>query len=443
MSQQSSKFIKSPLTLPDGTVSAPAFSFASETNTGWFRKGSLNPQLAVGGVLGLDLFKNGSVINFGLGTTADTGTNNPFLMTGVFSGTQYYQFWNSSTGATSASVLQVLNGSPSLAVSLSLENHAYTQAGYLAGVCVVSAGSGCAPQFNIMNEWASGGNITFNIGGRTAAKERMVLTETALTLSKGSGSLVLSGATSGALTINVPATVTSYAVVMPAAQGAANTNLNNDGAGNLSWKALTAPTIQTFLSGSGTYTKPAGVLYLRVRLVGSGGGGQGSGSATQGSGGAGNSTTFGTSFLTATGGGNGAGAGGGAGSAGGTATGGNVINFTGGSGEGPAGGGTNLPGGNGGVSAFGGNGPGGAAGNVGLAAIANSGSGGGGGGGTAGITTGGGGAAGGYIESLISSPSATYAYAVGAAGTAGAAGVAGFAGGAGGSGMIIVEEYYQ
>lgn len=182
MSQQSSKFISSPLKLPDGSVSAPSLAFSSETNTGWFRKGALNPQLAVGGVLGLDVLKNGSVINFGLGTTADTGTNNPFLMTGVFSGTQYYQFWNSSTGSTSASVLQVLNGSPNLTVSLSLENHAYTQSGYLAGACAISAGSGCAPQFNIMNEWASGGNITFNVGGRTAAQERMVLSDTALSI---------------------------------------------------------------------------------------------------------------------------------------------------------------------------------------------------------------------------------------------------------------------
>jgi hypothetical protein len=53
-----------------------------------------------------------------------------------------------------------------------------------------------------------------------------------------------------------------------------------------------------------------------------------------------------------------------------------------------------------------------------------------------------GGAAGGYVDALISSPSATYAYAVGAAGTAGAAGTSGKAGGDGAAGIIIVTAYF-
>jgi hypothetical protein len=43
---------------------------------------------------------------------------------------------------------------------------------------------------------------------------------------------------------------------------------------------------------------------------------------------------------------------------------------------------------------------------------------------------------------LITSPSATYSYAIGAAGTAGTAGTSGYAGGNGGSGVVIVEEFY-
>jgi hypothetical protein len=75
-------------------------------------------------------------------------------------------------------------------------------------------------------------------------------------------------------------------------------------------------------------------------------------------------------------------------------------------------------------------------------AVTNTGSGGGGGGITTTTYSGGGGGAGAYIDALISSPSATYSYAVGAAGTAGAAGTSGGTGGAGGSGVIIVTEYY-
>lgn len=40
---------------------------------------------------------------------------------------------------------------------------------------------------------------------------------------------------------------------------------------------FTAPTVQKFTSGSGTYTTPAGVKYIRVRLVGGAGGPGGSG----------------------------------------------------------------------------------------------------------------------------------------------------------------------
>lgn len=71
---------------------------------------------------------------------------------------------------------------------------------------------------------------------------------------------------------------------------------------------------------------------------------------------------------------------------------------------------------------------------------------GGGGGGTnggVGSKAGGGGSAGGYVDAIITSPSSTYAYAVGAGGSGGAGLNGAFAGGAGGSGFIEVTEYYQ
>ena len=46
---------------------------------------------------------------------------------------------------------------------------------------------------------------------------------------------VLRGSTSGALTLKTAAATTSYTVTLPAAQGAVNTILQNDGSGNLSW----------------------------------------------------------------------------------------------------------------------------------------------------------------------------------------------------------------
>jgi hypothetical protein len=196
------------------------------------------------------------------------------------------------------------------------------------------------------------------------------------------------------------------------------------------------PTRQILTSGSGTYTTPSGCIYIKVRMIGGGGGGAGSGSGTV-TGGNGGNTTFST--LTAAGG-NGCtgstGAGGGAGTNGDV----NITGSSGGSGANQ----NNTPGGAGGSSVFGCAGAAGAV-NAGAggAASTNSGSGGGGAGQLATSSAGGGGGGGAYVEKLISGPSATYSYAVGAAGTAGSAGTGGAAGGAGGSGIIIVDEFYQ
>lgn len=215
-----------------------------------------------------------------------------------------------------------------------------------------------------------------------------------------------------------------------------------------------APTVQKFTSGSGTYTTPAGVKYIRVRMVGGGGGGGGGGSAGGSAGGAGGNTTFGTSLLTANGGSGGDSWSGNTGGAGGTATisspavgtamqggAGSATPFFMGSGA------PTSSGGSGAASPFGGQGSSivGTSATNNKHARDNTGSGGAGGGSTAGtnIGGGGGGGAGGYIDAIITSPSATYSYSVGAGGTAGNNGTNGGGGGVGGSGVIIVEEYYE
>ena len=209
-------------------------------------------------------------------------------------------------------------------------------------------------------------------------------------------------------------------------------------------------TVQTFTSGSGTYTTPANCKAIKVTMIGGGGGGAGSGSGAGSAAGTGGTSTFGTTLLSCIGGG--AGTWGNNPAAGGTASVGAAsgIAIKGGSGGGVGGivpvGTTGFTGGNGASSPFGGGGCGATLTTAGGAASVNSGAGGGGGG--AGITGasvnygGSGGSAGGFVTGFISSPSATYSYAIGAAGTAGGAGADGNAGGAGGSGLILVEEYY-
>lgn len=206
-----------------------------------------------------------------------------------------------------------------------------------------------------------------------------------------------------------------------------------------------APTIQKFLSGSGTYTKPFGVTHIQVKMVGGGGGGAGSGTSGGGSGGNGGSTTFGT----------------------GTASGGNggpstgfvpaIVGATLGSGwqgtavSGTAGGspdsgsGSNSGGGGGNAPYYAGGAPttGTTNSEAGNAGVPNTG-GGGSGGQTVGASyfSGPGGGSGAFIEAFIPSPASTYSYSVGVGGTAGTAGTGGFIGGTGGSGYIEVTEYY-
>ncbi|MBC7420025.1 MAG: hypothetical protein H7328_04790 [Bdellovibrio sp.] len=215
----------------------------------------------------------------------------------------------------------------------------------------------------------------------------------------------------------------------------------------ISTSSFVAPTIQKFLSGSGTYTTPTSPrspVYIRVRMVGGGGGGAGGGTGSQGAGGNGGSTTFGAALLAANGGG-GSAAGGYGGGTGGSASLGTASGAAFAGGSGGMAGAANasvsvLAGGAGAASPFGG-----AGGSNGGAAATNSGSGGPGAasGGTATNQPGGGGGAGGYVEALISAPSANYSYSIGTAGAGGTAGTSGLSGGNGGSGIIIVEEYYQ
>ncbi len=203
-----------------------------------------------------------------------------------------------------------------------------------------------------------------------------------------------------------------------------------------------ASTKQRFTSGSGTYTTPAGVNRIRVKMVGGGSGGGTSSGASS----AGGTSTFGTSLLTCNGGAACSPPGSYA-AFGGSATisapavgiavvggAGHYTNVTQAS--------SGTAGGQGGDAPyFGGGGPS-AGGVAGVVGSANTGGGGGGGGTSAVVPNGNGGASGGFIDAWIWNPSATYAYAVGAGSNGGAAGTSGFAGGNGAAGVIEVEEFY-
>ena len=237
------KTFSSPIRAPSGSVSAPGFTFSAETNTGIYLDGTQDMALTVNGQQALNLmYIAANQVNWGIGTAAVSGAGNYFVADRVYNGDVYYQWANTSSGASSATIFDVLNGPASN--HMSLENRAYTVSGYLAGGCALAANSNMT-QLNIMAEYASA-YIAFNVGGRTLATERARLTATELNLVKIP--LAIGGSTSGYITHAAAATTTSYTVTWPSAQGGASTVLTNDGSGNLSWGSA---------GGSGTVTSVA------------------------------------------------------------------------------------------------------------------------------------------------------------------------------------------
>jgi hypothetical protein len=402
--------------LPDSTTLIAGWSFVFNNNG---TAGTFTINLHDGTTLLTTLPPGGIIVvdNLTNGTANGTWDTHAFLAHVATSGTSGTSFPGSVTAATQL-ISSVATGTAPLVVSSTTQvaNLNVALAGNVTGTVVVgNGGTG-------ITSGTSGGILGFT--GSTTIASSAALTNNQVIVGGGAGA--------------TPKTL---------AAGTAGQYLQMNATPIPAWYTIPSPTVQKFTTGSGTYTTPAGVVWLQVKIVGGGGGGSGGGSSA-GTGGTGGNSTFGTSLLTANGGPGGVwnsqpGSGGTA-SLSAPAVG--VAIQGGGASPGPAG--FTPANGNGGMGAsspFGGAGGGSYANNVGVAAVANTGSGGGGGGSSVtGNPWGQGGAAGGYIEAIIPATlSASYSYAVGAAGTAGTAGGSGFAGGAGGSGFIIVFEHYS
>ena len=216
-----------------------------------------------------------------------------------------------------------------------------------------------------------------------------------------------------------------------------DSNLNNippAGASNSYWKICSfplnyfppGPTCKVFSSGYGTYIPPVGCVRLFIRMVGGGGGGGGTGVSSQGGNGlSGGNTTLGS--LTCYGGSYGTGGIAGyyaPGGAGGYSSGG-YLNIFGGYGASVGAGYLDVPGGTSKLGSYPAPGSGGAGGGI-----------------DSGLENGGAGGAGGYLEALISNPTAM-SFVVGFGGAGGLTGTPDYYPGiAGQSGIIIIYEFY-
>lgn len=275
-------------------------------------------------------------------------------------------------------------------------------------------------------------------------------------LSVGSGTLFSSYAfVCSTFTANSGATYTHKGFVFTVLTSVTNgTSLQCTGTG----APKTSGTL-LLASGSGsqtiTFSLSKAPLYSRIRIVGAGGGGAGGGTGSGGAGGNASSSSFGgATFITVAGGtgglSNGQAGTGGAPTVGALAVAAGVSNpiqQTGGDGQAnPVSQTTtvNNSGGVGGSSFFGGAGAGTYANNAGGNGKTNSGGGGGGAGGnSSGTQSGSGGGGGAYVDTLIPSPAASYAWVLSDGGTAGTAGTGAQIGGKGGSSGLWYEEFWQ
>jgi hypothetical protein len=123
-------------------------------------------------------------------------------------------------------------------------------AGSLVGGGNTLIGSGNTTTSAANNSMAIGQNVTIS-GDNTIALGAGTVGGTEASsnvFSLFGGTQKYYGATSGVVTIAWPATITTYTLVPPSAQGGVDTYLKNDGSGNLSWAAAsgggTAPIIQ-------------------------------------------------------------------------------------------------------------------------------------------------------------------------------------------------------
>lgn len=441
------------LTLQPANTSFPGVLLAADWNT----FNSKQSALTIGNLS--DAGTDGIVITNGGGSVIGTGTSlAQHVADASHNGYLSSSDWSSFNGKISSVTLTVP------AASL----FGVTGSGTAALGITTTGTSGGIPYFSSTTALSSSALLTANalVLGGGAATAPVALG------SLGSTTTVLHGNAAGAPTFGAVSLTADVSGILPIANGGTNSGatataggvsygtgsalaftaagssgqyLKSNASSAPAFASFTAPTVQKFTSGTGTYTSPAGVLYVRLIMVGGGGGGAGSGTSPAAAVN-GVDTTFG-SIATAGGGVKGiVNSSGGAGGAA-TLTGPTGIDVNGGAGMGYGNSTTavSISTANGGSSALGGAGSGGIDSTAGSAGAAGTGGGGGGGGGkvTTTVNSAGGGS-GAYINTLVTSGfSGGITYAVGAGGAGGGAGTGGFAGGAGGAGQIVIEEYYS
>ena len=239
------------------------------------------------------LATSGLVIRPPVGSTGDSlevldPAGNPRIIYDQNSG-QLKLFHNATTAEApldmrTAATLATVNSGSAARYNFFLGNTASTAAGIGQGIALGGSSTNASTQTEYGVIWVTKDNGTagdvdstmhFAPRNNSLNKFYRALSLTSNGTSVFGGPLKITGSVSGAVTVNPPAVTTPYTLTLPAAQGAANSWLRNDGSGTLSWVA-TNPTYTIITNlGTQTYSPPANCRGMYVYCTGGGGGGGG------------------------------------------------------------------------------------------------------------------------------------------------------------------------
>jgi hypothetical protein len=110
---------------------------------------------------------------------------------------------------------------------------------FLEGLRIIPKSSSTASEAGDLDVTSSSGKLNYHNGTSSSPvvteDHSATLTNKTLDAAESINGLSFNGSTSGSVTVEAAATTTPYTVILPDVQGAADTVLVNDGAGNLSW----------------------------------------------------------------------------------------------------------------------------------------------------------------------------------------------------------------